>query len=329
MSRREKEIEDIVSSSSQVREEEVAKAKKKKEKEIRSKELTEKKEEKKKERDASELRFYLECFTPIVGSLQLKKGARRIRVSEPNRKTFKRNFVWTPMDVFLTIANSSIWEHIAIKTFEEMDRKYRLNEITDNVYSKYYKKRPSELEIMQAFALRQQFRSKSLNKKIQKQFADLPPSFVKMTRERFNAIMSSLSCDWEEFSDLLRQSWVHCITECDHFVVDEAIFAFETQTDPTCPKRFIPRKPHKNGLLVYLATTKTTKNHPYTFDLELDIKVSEKLNPRAALLTFVERFPWKNIKPHITVDAGFSGSDLINIIHDKRFFFPLFCQYCP
>ena len=64
------------------------------------------------------------------------------------------------MDVFLTIANSSIWEHIAIKTFEEMDRKYRLNEITDNVYSKYYKKRPSELEIMQAFALRQQFRSK-------------------------------------------------------------------------------------------------------------------------------------------------------------------------
>ena len=66
-----------------------------------------------------------------------------------------------------------------------------------------------------------------------------------MTRERFNAIMSSLSCDWEEFSDLLRQSWVNCITECDHFVVDEAIFAFETQTGPTYPKSSFLANPIK------------------------------------------------------------------------------------
>ena len=321
MSRRANEIENLVLSSSQMNEEMIKEAKKKRKQVDGKKKRDEKKEEMKKQRDALELKFYLEGYKPIVNPIHLKREAKKIHVSEPNSRVFKRSFNWTPTNVFLEVANPSIWEHICVKTYEEMDRKHRFNEVSDKVFNKYYKKRPSVLELMKAFSLRQYFRSKATNKKIEKQFNDFPSNFTKMTRERFNAIMSSLSCDWEELCHLLKESWVKCITATDHFVVDEAIFAFQTKTDPTCPKRFIPRKPHKNGLLVYLATTKTSKGLPYSFDLVLDISNLEKLNPRSALLAFVERFPWEAIKPHVTVDAGFSGSDVINIMNDKRFFF--------
>ena len=283
--------------------------------------IEERREGKKQTRDAQELRFFMESFTPIMSSIELKEGAKRIHLCSPNNAIFKRNFVWEPINVFLKVANISIWDHIAHHTYQEMERKHRSGEISDGVFSKYYKKKPTAREILQIFGLRHYFRGKAANKKIEKQFHDLPSNFVKISRERFNAISGSLSCNWDELSSILRNSWSLCVMPCDHFVVDEAMFAFQTRTDPTCPKRYIPRKPHKNGLLVYLATTKTAQNLPYSFDLELDNEVKHKLNPRDALLCFLERFPWKHIKPHVTVDAGFSSNETFSIINDKSIYF--------
>ncbi|MCI0549520.1 MAG: hypothetical protein L0287_01050 [Anaerolineae bacterium] len=82
------------------------------------------------------------------------------------------------------------------------------------------------------------------------------------------------------------------------------------------PQRYIPRKPHKNGLLNYIASFKTDHG-PYLFDLEPDYLANNPVNSRTALLKFLYRWPWTE-RVHVTIDAGFSDMDVLDVMKDKH-----------
>ena len=96
--------------------------------------------------------------------------------------------------------------------------------------------------------------------------------------------------------------------------MDETLYSFYSKRDETSPQRFIPRKPRKNGMLVYYAGFKTPHG-VYLFDLEPDTNAALALNPRTALLLFLQRWSWP-IQPRFTTDPDFSRDDIVLIAHD-------------
>jgi hypothetical protein len=101
-------------------------------------------------------------------------------------------------------------------------------------------------------------------------------------------------------------------------VVDESVYEFNGQDCPV--KRYIPRKPHPNGLLVYgLAGYFLVGQHelPYTLDFEpylLDNRVGAKEAIMVLLSRLLGRFP--HLKSHLVVDSAFGSfeklSDIVN-----------------
>jgi len=86
------------------------------------------------------------------------------------------------------------------------------------------------------------------------------------------------------------------------------------------PVIFMPRKPHPNGLMNYLAATavqnpiKDGSKIPYVLDILPHLKVGDAA-PRENLKEFLNR--WKEIQhPHIVVDAAFGSLDMASTVND-------------
>ena len=221
-----------------------------------------------------------------------------------------------------------------------MDTKVRNSVVTGQNAQRYYTKAVSRKEVLIVIGLQFIFRGRKNISSIEEQFQLLPPIFTKwpIQEKRYMAIMSSLDCNFDELSSLLRESWKEAIEPGTHFSVDETLYSYNSTNDVTSPQRYIPRKPHKNGLLSYMSVFKTNKG-PYVFDLEPDYKI-DALNARVALKKIVQRWNWQNT-PHVVVDAGFSGDSArltvgdmqcyitssINVAHNKTIFdgLKLFC----
>jgi hypothetical protein len=98
-------------------------------------------------------------------------------------------------------------------------------------------------------------------------------------------------------------------------VVDESLYEYNGD----CPiKRYIPRKPHPNGLLVYgLAGYFNVGAHqlPYVLDFEpyvLESQVSAQGAMMALLNRLLERKP--TLRPHLVVDSAFGSFDKLHDI---------------
>ena len=111
------------------------------------------------------------------------------------------------------------------------------------------------------------------------------PGQISELSKRTRAVLSSLRCDWDQLSDMLRYSWKARVIPCEVSSVDEAIFAYQPRGKQasTCPKRYIPRKPHLNGLLCYLNSFKTNQRQPFVFDIEPDLKKDSPLNLKTVI----------------------------------------------
>jgi len=119
---------------------------------------------------------------------------------------------------------------------------------------------------------------------------------------------------------------------------DEALYGFfsshhEPHTDNSCkmcregmepcPQRYIPRKPHPNGLLAYHGGIKMM-GLPYIVWILPDCNAVWKVNPRDAAAAMVRDFSkFYGHSPHVTMDAGFSGTDLIDLLTSLRCAFTL------
>jgi len=184
------------------------------------------------------------------------------------------------LSTFEKVTPEDVWEHVAAATTQSMHEKVRDSIVKGELARRSYDPPASAQEIKELFALQIIFRGRSNLGSIEDQFAILPDGLENwpINRRRYTALTSSLSCDFLEFSCLLRTSWQDVIIPIAEFAVDEAIYSFHSRKDPTSPQRYIPRKPHPNGLVTYFAAFKTAHG-PYFFDLEPDWNVTA-LNPK-------------------------------------------------
>ena len=212
-----------------------------------------------------------------------------------------------------------IWEHVALETTKAMVQKVQNGEASNQNGKRYYKPVSSK-DILAVFFLQTVFRGRANLTTISSQFNVLPPELTKwpFNEKRYKAIISSLSCDFEELSTILHRCWCDVINPSHDFAIDEAIFAYHSRVDVSSPQRYIPRKPHPNGLLTYYAGFNTCHG-PFIFDLEPDYQ-NPSLNARLAVQKMVQRWKCKDVTPHVTLDAGFSGEEGIEIVKDLNCF---------
>jgi len=257
--------------------------------------------------DADLNNFILEGFSVLKQPLEIHEDLSNVRLASPRPGSFPRDPAGKYHRFFFSVNHPGIFEHIAECTNVEMDRKVRLELVTGQYAHRYFHE-VSSTDIVNVLALQFIFRGRANVTTLKGQFEDLHPRLNSwpMTEHRYKAIMGSLTADFDHLAELLRNSWRSAIDIGTEWCVDETIYSFYSKNDETCPQRFIPRKPHPNGLLTYPAAVKTQKG-PYLVDVEIDHRV-DALNPRAALQRLAERwsFCWGNLC-HVIFDAGFSG----------------------
>jgi len=160
---------------------------------------------------------------------------------------------------------------------------------------------------------------------IEEQFSTPIPEYGSfgMSKKRYDSLVSSLKVNWPIFEELLRDSWSGAVDTGTNFVLDESIFAFFSQSDPTSPQRYIPRKPHKNGLVSYFCGMSFPTGHPYMTDIFPDTKVNQKPNPRDVLFQMIKNVESDSIIHHWTADAAFSGEEFVKSLLDIKTFFTI------
>lgn len=257
----------------------------------------------------------MEDFEVVSTPLALRNTVSNVILAAPRAGAFPRDPVGKLKAVFLGVNKKAIFQHVAEMTTIEMDRKVREGDVTGQNAERYYKTPVTSDEILIILGLQFVFYCRKGNRTIDEQFNDIPPDRAKfpITKKRYSAIMGCLCADFVILPELLRTSWQDAITPGTDFAVDETIYAYAGK-DPGSPKRFIPRKPHKNGLLSFGAGF-FTDHGPYLFDVVPDYIFNQPLNGRAALRAIVERWPWTT-DFHVVVDAGFSGDQEHQLLGD-------------
>jgi hypothetical protein len=98
-------------------------------------------------------------------------------------------------------------------------------------------------------------------------------------------------------------------------VVDESIYEYNGE----CPiRRYIPRKPHPNGLLVYGLAGYFffgTESLPYCLDFEPYL-LDNQVSPQAAMMKMLERLRDRcpTLTPHLIVDSAFGSLEKLREI---------------
>lgn len=99
------------------------------------------------------------------------------------------------------------------------------------------------------------------------------------------------------------------------FVIDESLYEFLGKSPA---KRYIPRKPHPNGLLCYALCGEImvdTFRLPLVLDSEA-YTVENNVGPHKAMMRLLSRFKERHVtvKPHLFVDSAFGSFDRLNEI---------------
>ena len=258
-------------------------------------------------------RLIMEGFEVINSDRDLQTLFPDVQTAFPRIGAYPRQIAGSYKRIFLCVNQEAIWTHVAMKTSEKLDEKARDLESSENARKYYYKVSGKEVQIV--LGLQLIFRGRKNLASIDLQFSKLPDHLESwpMSLKRYKVIASSLDADFAVLSSCLRASWKDAIvpgTECS---VDEAMFGYHTRVDVSSPQRYIPRKPHPNGLLCYYAVFKT-RFGPFVFDLEPDFNVNA-LNSRVALIRIMKRWEWEDL-PHVIFDAGFSGDAAQVLLED-------------
>jgi len=260
-------------------------------------------------------RLIVEGYQVVGNQLVLSQNVSNPITATPNVSNFPRFPAERFKAVFLGVNNLEIFSYIAEVTSATMDRRRQEGEVQGQNAERFYTKAVTAQEILVIMGLQIIFRGRGNISSIEEQFKVLPPrlSSWPISLKRYKAIVSSIDANLDVLATLLRNSWKDAIKPGTEFAIDETLYSYHSRSDPTSPQRYIPRKPHPNGLLSYMAGFKTDHG-PYIFDLEPDHNL-QALNARAAMQRIVQRWSW-DLKPHVVVDAGFSGEIPMTIVGD-------------
>lgn len=125
----------------------------------------------------------------------------------------------------------------------------------------------------------------------------------------------------------LMQLFVSIIESLSVAVIDESVIGYQPRLEvkqkaelngEPIPVTYIPRKPHPNGLLIYLACTfishptKLNSKLPYIIDIWSHLKVGD-IGPQTAFMAILDR--WQNNKNvHFVADSAFGGWEMLEAI---------------
>jgi len=289
-------------------------------------------------------RFISEGYAVVTGELGPNPDIIGPATLSPDVRILSREKQHRPVEIFKTVVGSEVFDHIATKTTQEIDRKVREKQISESTAKKYCQLPVRREEIVHLLAIRQLFRARGGHRTLEDHFTDKPdylPSWP-LSLKRMQVLTSNLCCDWTEFQQILRKRFQGAINPGKDFCVDETLFEFYSKVDKSFPHAYFPNKPRKNGLLMYSATFKGKDSVPYTFDVVMSTDREHMATARESLNYFVTAWPWREVKPHVTTDAGFSGQDEMQILNNKkicfttavnlshkRALFELLERYCP
>jgi len=155
-------------------------------------------------------------------------------------------------------------------------------------------------------------------------------SSIAFPTQRFHKIMTALApktTDFKIIYNRLRFAWKSNWVPGNYVAIDEAIYAYqpckktkkkwEIKLRDPIPVVYIPRKPHKNGLLCYKMCTRSQKTGlPYQLDLE-PFDQFPQITARDALKRMVSRWSYTH-KPIYVADAAFGSIDTLEYINDKE-----------
>jgi Transposase IS4 len=117
-----------------------------------------------------------------------------------------------------------------------------------------------------------------------------------------------LRCDLVELAHGLGAASSAVFSPGNILVVDESLYEFTGK----CPiRRYIPRKPHPNGLLVYCLAGQVNvgaKRLPYVLDFEPYL-LGNQIGPQEAMIRLHDRLRARHpeITPHLVVDSAFGS----------------------
>ena len=148
-------------------------------------------------------------------------------------------------------------------------------------------------------------------------------NFTFLPIKRFNAINSALDCDIDLVQTSLRYCFHELVQATSEACVDETILAFEGDKSKCDFKIYMPRKPHKWGILVYgLVVKLELSKKPFIIDFEphmfdKDVQ-AQRVSPLHALYTIIDR----NVtnlcdKLHLAVDSAFGTTEMFNLLTSK------------
>jgi len=268
-------------------------------------------------------RFLVDGFEVVQTPLVPVPQSCLFPLGIPNIRQITNTVAQDDWKIFMKILPKSVFEMIAIGTTVNMKFKQARGEISKGTFRKYFKAPVTARDILNVFALLQYFRMDCGQMSLEEKFKKDPPYGMAdwpMPRGRFTAITSSLDADLGALQTLLTTNWVKCVNPANVFVMDEGLFGFYSRLGNT-PMRYIPRKPHKNGLLAYMAAFKLKSGVPFVFDIALDTEINDPLKGREVLLQFLQRWPWPAVTPFVVVDAGFSGEEMTEtLLAEEKFF---------
>jgi hypothetical protein len=142
-----------------------------------------------------------------------------------------------------------------------------------------------------------------------------------LNTKRFQALMHCLIPSNDELNNvcwLLRSTYQKAWSGQGAVAVDETLYSYQPDSKTKeaaaaagdrIPLVYIPRKPHKNGLLVYHMACKSEKTEqPYLLDIEP--RLSEpSVSPREAFLAILKRWECYTRPIHVVADAAFGATD--------------------
>jgi len=131
-------------------------------------------------------------------------------------------------------------------------------------------------------------------------------------------------------ADLISKNSSALVRDVSFCLIDESVVQYQPSKDAKkkaeqalepIPTVYIPRKPHPNGLELFLATTSmphplsSEKKMAYILDILPVCRVGDSA-PLAAFRKFVDRWAFAN-QPHWVADAAFGSFDMMDYIEQK------------
>jgi hypothetical protein len=223
------------------------------------------------------LRFNEEGFIVIEDDLEFIVPELSVSEGSDLLKSWKKDFI----KVFFAINSIKMFEKLKVFINNEATRMVTTNSVAEST-TKYYKQVTID-ELIRFIGIHILLENAFSNHTptMEENYQSIKEKFeFDMGYNRFSAIKACIKPTNQEFDVLLKewvsQSKVHWVPGTN-VSVDESIYAydvrqetkkkFEQKKDPI-PVHYIPRKPHKKGLLSWtLAVKSAHTNKPYVLDI--------------------------------------------------------------